>query len=262
MNQDEIPPYQLQQLIATVIEESWGSSDSRPIVTCAQALGSIDFCIIKRSSISLFTLKDKLFFQKDIPLPSGATLARRTGRHLCVADHDNYNMIDLDAGLLFPLLPLSQAPDSAPVKPSITVIGDNEFLILSWTGASSLGVFITGEGDPVRGTLEWTTHPVHVACDYPHVTSLLSDNTIQIHNAETQAIVQIIPAPATATGIPKALICCVGGFFVPSMQRKEKLRPVPIKLRRPSAKANTAAEKKEVAVVPQEEDIPDDLSAL
>ena len=89
-------------------------------------------------------------------------MARRTGSHLCVADQDNYNLIDLDAGLLFPVLPLSQDPSSPPVKPSITVIGENEFLVLSWTGASTLGVFITGEGDPVRGTLEWPTHPKHV----------------------------------------------------------------------------------------------------
>lgn len=59
------------------------------------------------------------------------------------------------------MLPLSQAIDPVPfiVKPSITVIGDNEFLILSWTGASTLGLFLTGEGDPVRGTLEWPSYP-------------------------------------------------------------------------------------------------------
>ena len=72
-------------------------------------------------------------------------------------------MIDLDQGLLYPILPLSQAPDSPPVKPSITVIGAHEFLILSWTGASTLGVFITGEGEPVRGTLEWSMHPISVS---------------------------------------------------------------------------------------------------
>lgn len=68
-------------------------------------------------------------------------------------------MIDLDAGLLFPVLPLSQVPDSPPVKPCMTVIGENEFLLLSWTGASTIGIFVTGDGDPIRGTLEWPNHP-------------------------------------------------------------------------------------------------------
>lgn len=68
-------------------------------------------------------------------------------------------MIDLEAASLFPLLPVSQAADSAPVKPFILVVNDNEFLVLSWTGASTLGLFVTGDGEPVRGTLEWRVHP-------------------------------------------------------------------------------------------------------
>lgn len=70
-------------------------------------------------------------------------------------------MVDLDQASLYQLLPLRQSMDPTPfeVKPLITVIGENEFLILSWTGASALGVFITGDGDPVRGTLEWGGYP-------------------------------------------------------------------------------------------------------
>ena len=97
---------------------------------------------------------------QEIPLPYGATLARRIGRSLCIADKENYNMVDLEGASLFPIIPLSQAPDSAiAVKPSITVVGDNEYLIISWTGASTIGLFITGDGDPVRGTVEWPRHP-------------------------------------------------------------------------------------------------------
>ena len=98
---------------------------------------------------------------QEIPLPQGATLARRIGRSLCIADQTNYNLVDLEGASLFPILPLSQSndPTSFVVKPSITVIGVNEFLILSWTGTSTLGVFISGDGDPVRGTLQWPSHP-------------------------------------------------------------------------------------------------------
>lgn len=69
-------------------------------------------------------------------------------------------MVDLEQQSFFPILPLSQAPSSdVVIKPSITVIGENEFLLLSWTGENTLGVFITGEGMPVRGTLEWPIYP-------------------------------------------------------------------------------------------------------
>lgn len=70
-------------------------------------------------------------------------------------------MVDLEQASLYQLLPLIQAeePTSFEVKPLINVVGENEFLILSWTGSSALGVFITGDGDPVRGTLEWEMYP-------------------------------------------------------------------------------------------------------
>lgn len=64
---------------------------------------------------------------------------------------------------MFPVLPINQAPDDATlVKPFIVFVGENEFLLLSWTGASTLGVFITGDGDPVRGTLEWPSYPLSI----------------------------------------------------------------------------------------------------
>lgn len=130
----------------------------------------------------MFSLKDRLLYSRvsadisgdfcrliptqDIPLPQGssAVLGRRTGRYLCYADHENYNIVDLEKAELFPILPISQAPagDKTKVKPLITVISDNEFLILSWTGASTLGLFITGSGDPVRGTLQWDTYPLGI----------------------------------------------------------------------------------------------------
>lgn len=171
-------------------------------------------------------------------------------------------MIDLEIASLFPLLPLSQAPEPAPyVKPSITVVGDNEFLILSWTGTSTLGVFITGDGDPVRGTLEWPSHPETVCkypssqclfsktltylaptgLDYPYITTLLPNNTIEIHSVETQAIVQVISAPPSSPSSPSfpgrpaersQLATCLGGYLVPSTQRSDKMRTIPVRLLR------------------------------
>ncbi|XP_006463098.1 hypothetical protein AGABI2DRAFT_73334 [Agaricus bisporus var. bisporus H97] len=125
----------------------------------------VEFSVIKRTGIAMFSLRnDKLWYQKEIPLPQGSPLAltaRRTGHHLCFADNEYYNMVDLDQASLFQLLPLRQILDPTPwkVEPIVTVIGENEFLITSWTGSSALGVFITGDGDPVRGTLEWAGYP-------------------------------------------------------------------------------------------------------
>lgn len=109
---------------------------------------------------------------QEIPIPSSMTLsppapgtifARRFGRHLCIADRENYNMVDLDGATMLPLMPLSQDAGSAGnVRPFVTIVGPNEFLILSWTGASTMGVFITGDGSPVRGTLEWAAHPAAI----------------------------------------------------------------------------------------------------
>ncbi|CAA7270193.1 unnamed protein product [Cyclocybe aegerita] len=221
----------------------------------------VDFCVIKRNSIAMYVLKDRLIYQKEIPLPQGASLARRAGRSLCICDKTYYSMVDLEDASMFQLLPLSQAFDPTPfvVKPSITVISPNEFLILSWTGASTLGLFITGAGDPVRGTLEWPSHPEAVCLDYPYITSLLPNNTIEIHSVETQSIVQVIGAPLSSTSSSKAsspvkpsthsrgassgsrsidldtarrtnLVSSVSGYLVPSTQRSDKMRPVSVKL--------------------------------
>ncbi|KII87649.1 hypothetical protein PLICRDRAFT_92587 [Plicaturopsis crispa FD-325 SS-3] len=194
-----------------------------------QKIEPIEFCVIKRGNIALYSLADRLFYQKEVPLPQVVSLARRTGRYLCVADAEFYNVVDLEAASLVPLLPLSQAPDTK-VKPSITVVSENEFLILSWTGASTLGVFITGDGDPVRGTLEWPSHPLAVCLDYPYITTLLPNNTIEIHSIETQAIAQVISAPSLPSRL--ALSASPNGYFVPSQQRSEKMRLTPVRLLR------------------------------
>ncbi|KAH9848717.1 hypothetical protein C2E23DRAFT_888782 [Lenzites betulinus] len=221
---------------------------------------AIEFCVVKRNAISLYSLRERLFFQKEIPLPQGGVLAKRTGKYLCVADRENYNVIDLIQASLVPLLPISQAMDSnIAVKPSITVISENDFLILSWTGASTIGIFITGEGDPVRGTLEWPSHPEAVSLDYPYVTTLLPNGTIEIHSIETQAIVQVIPAPpegsSPLSSDRTALVASLNGFFIPSTQRTEKLRPTPVRLLRGRSKAaaGTDVEDEDVHAIP---DIP------
>ena len=93
-------------------------------------------------------------------------------------------MVDLDQASLFQLLPLRQSVEDTPfeIKPIIQIIGENELLILSWTGASALGVFITGDGDPVRGTLEWTGYPKAV-CKPIHPFSLWGMYSLAVFKA-------------------------------------------------------------------------------
>ncbi|TFK48940.1 hypothetical protein OE88DRAFT_1663216 [Heliocybe sulcata] len=211
----------------------------------------VEFCAIKRNGIACFSFaRDRLLFQKEIP-SSGILMARRSGKYLGVlsAEDKTYGIIDLEAQALFPLLPLSQAPSMGPsdpvIKPSITVISENEFLLLSWTGASTIGIFITGDGNPVRGTIEWPSHPEALCIDYPYITTLLPNGSIEIHSIETQAIVQVIPAePTTPTPSPrlatfpvefairKNLVACANRYFVPSTKRSEKMKTTRVRLLR------------------------------
>lgn len=59
------------------------------------------------------------------------------------------------------MMPLSQAGVTL-AKPIITVIGSNEFLIVSDLDDRGLAIFISGSGDPVRGTFEYSKYPVAV----------------------------------------------------------------------------------------------------
>ncbi|KAG5646381.1 hypothetical protein DXG03_003704 [Asterophora parasitica] len=219
-----------------------------PSISGPVPVEGVNFSIIKRTGIAMYTMRERLSFIKEIPLPQGASIARRIGHSLCIADKENYNVVDLEGAALFPIIPVSQAQDSSiPVKPSITVVGENEYLILSWTGGSTIGLFITREGDPVRGTLEWPSHPEAVCLDYPYVTALLPNGTIEIHSIETQSIVQVIspppsssppssPPPSVQQAVrPRSrlnLISSLSGYLVPSTQQSDKLRKTKVRLLR------------------------------
>lgn len=206
--------------------------------TPTHLLEAVEFTVIKRNALSMYALREKLFYLKEIPLPQGASLARRTGQSLCIAGRTEYQIIDLEKASMFDIIPISQAlePPQFPIKPSITVIDTNEFLILSYTGMSTLGLFITSNGDPVRGTLQWPQHPESVCYDYPYITSLLPNGTIEVHAIETQNIVQVIPAPVPSSDIEsiqrKKLIPSLQGYLVPSAEKSAKMRTVPVNLRR------------------------------
>ncbi|KAJ7266916.1 hypothetical protein B0H12DRAFT_1010524 [Mycena haematopus] len=237
---DAVPPHvvkPIRHVIAFAVDQNHLKRPP-PSLSAPVAIEPVDLCVIKRNSIAMYGLRERLFYQKEIPLQNGATLARRSGRYLCIADKTQYNVVDLANAELTPLMPLSQAPpgERFPGPPGICVTGDNptEFLILSWTGASTLGVFVSGGGDPVRGTLEWPAHPRAVVFDYPYVAALLPNRTIEVHSIETQSIVQVLPAPHDDAEPRLSLVAALSGYLVPSTQKSEKMRKVPVGLVRQS----------------------------
>ncbi len=194
--------------------------------------------------------------------------ARRAGRVILAADRENYNVIDLATVSCTPLLPVDQTGETpSRVRPMITFLGQSdpmEFLLASATGVgSSMGLFISGTGDPVRGTLEWPSHPESLCTsppfffavlkqtfgtgiDYPYVLALMRNRTIEVHNVETQMIAQIV-APASPASPPssprrssssqKATVLeprrvnlCPAGFVVPASQGTDSLRLVSVTL--------------------------------
>ena len=79
---------------------------------------------------------------------------------------------------------------------------------------------------------------VLVGFDYPYITTLLPNDTIEIHNVDTQGIVQVVSAPpekegdSEGTSERSALTASMAGFLVPSTQRSAKMRTVPVSLLR------------------------------
>lgn len=131
---------------------------------------------------------------KELPLRTTAILAVLRRSHLCIADAINYSIVNLDSATLTPLLPISQDPPDSPPsemhdltpssmptpsrpkshqRPSIVAIENDEFLVASHTGSSTLGLFIKENGEPTRGTLEWASNPKSIGRRTCSVTSSL-----------------------------------------------------------------------------------------
>ncbi|KAK7044627.1 CNH domain-containing protein [Favolaschia claudopus] len=235
---DAVPPHvikPIRHVVAFAVDQNHLKLPA-PSLSAPTPVEPVDLCVIKRNAIAMYALRERLFFQKEIPLPNGATVARRSGHFLCIADNEFYNVVDLLNASLTQLMPISQAPpdERFPGPPGICITSSTpteaEFLILSWTGATTMGIFITGSGDPVRGTLEWPAHPRAVVLDYPYVAALLPNRTIEIHSVETQGIVQVLPAPQDEAEPRVALVAALSGYLVPSTQKSEKMRKVPVGL--------------------------------
>lgn len=167
--------------------------------------GLASLCIVRRKVIMLVKMSvDTWRIVKEIPLPGGATGARRYGKWLCVSTTSTYNVVDLDEATMTPVgLPISQTSEapSASSRPSIIAFerdgkpGQCDFLITSHSESLTLGAVVSQEGEPTSKLIEWPSHPRALALEYPHLHALLRNDTIEIHNVTTMERVQTIHLP-------------------------------------------------------------------
>ncbi|SCZ87760.1 BZ3500_MvSof-1268-A1-R1_Chr2-3g05228 [Microbotryum saponariae] len=173
---------------------------------------SMRLCAIKRRSVNVLrVMRDGLSQVRDLPLRGGAVLCVLRRGHVCLADTENYSIIDLDAAVALPLLPISQAPnlDDPPdvppggidprQRPAITCVGTHEFLVASHTANTTLGLFVNESGEPCRGTLEWASNVRSLVVDPSYAIALLHNNTVEIHSLRTQEIAQVVHLPTSSS---------------------------------------------------------------
>ncbi|RSH83741.1 hypothetical protein EHS25_005356 [Saitozyma podzolica] len=152
--------------------------------------GEMTVVVVRRKGLGIYKLGSRMVPFKEIPLPSAPTHSALFSTYFCAAmpgdTQTNYSVIDLSDASLTEVLPVSQIDASVldfEPNPNVVVIpGENEFLVTSYTGASTMGVFLNGQGDPVRGTMEWTDHPLSIAVESGFIIALLRNNTVVIHS--------------------------------------------------------------------------------
>ncbi|BGP09381.1 hypothetical protein JCM10049v2_005249 [Rhodotorula toruloides] len=233
-------------------EELSNSSDSAVMHTC----------VIKRRRMHwLKVTNEGIQSLKDLPLPNGALIASLRRDRICIADAENYSIVDLEAAEALPLLPISQAPHPDPLpppttasgaatppapgagpdprqRPAIACVASSEFLVASHTGSTTLGVFVNELGEPCRGTLEWASNLRSLVVDSQYSIALLYNNTIEIHSIHTQEIVQVVQLPSSSPAAspspldfqPRSLFRSALGLELGAATGAQKIEPVHVPL--------------------------------
>ncbi|KAK0531510.1 hypothetical protein OC835_003641 [Tilletia horrida] len=253
-----IPPTTLPHIkaVATVVLDDAELIESGGVDTD----GLVSLCIIKRKHIILAKVgRDRWVHIKEVPLPGGASIARRFRDQLCIATTSAYSLVHLSDATILPLgLPISQTTDSpsASVRPSILSIvappssqraaargnsdDDCEFLITSHSENMTLGVFVRSNGEPAPKLIEWPSHPRALVLHGTHVFSLLRNDTVEVHDLSSMDKVGTLvlpPAleprflasapPAPSVPGPSAWLCGKNAVHkvreVPLLRRAERL---------------------------------------
>lgn len=133
-----------------------------------ESITDMTVVVVRRKGLAIYRMGNRMTMVKEIPLPAPPRYHALFSTYLCAALPSEtgltYSIIDLSEASLTEVLPVAQVdpPDSSwSPNPNVVVIpGQNQFLVTSYTGANTMGVFLNGQGDPERGTIEWTDHPI------------------------------------------------------------------------------------------------------
>ncbi|KAL0078710.1 hypothetical protein F4703DRAFT_1796795 [Phycomyces blakesleeanus] len=129
--------------------------------------GTIELCVVKRRVVQVLKIGEHAHLRKELPLPDGAIMITRYNRNLCLADAQNYKMINLEQSSAITLCntpKIAVSPSGStylgshnPVsRPVATVVKEDEFLVP------------------------------------PYIAALLRNHTIEIHNFLDQQRLQVI----------------------------------------------------------------------
>ncbi|GAA6015822.1 hypothetical protein JCM10207_008808 [Rhodosporidiobolus poonsookiae] len=228
---------------------------------------SMQVCVTKRRTVHwLRVTNEGISSIKDLPLRGGAVISILRHGRLCIADTENYSIVDLDAAEALPLLPISQIPHPDPLptpasstgastppapggpdprqRPAIACVAENEFLVASHTGSTTLGVFVNESGEPCRGTLEWASNLRSLVVDGQYTIALLHNNSVEIHSIHSQEIVQVVTLPSSSPSSappspfsfqPRSLAKSWLGLELGAATGANKLEPVGVPLLASSA---------------------------
>ncbi|KAI8093371.1 uncharacterized protein BX664DRAFT_357822 [Halteromyces radiatus] len=168
--------------------------------------GTIELCVVKRRVMQIYKMGEFLQMKKEIPIHDGAIFVIRHSRSLCLADYQQYKLINIDPVNIIPLIPtpheavspslssgmLSTTPQMVP-KPVAAVVKTDEFLVVSGSASNqTIGIFLDALGNAIRGTMQWSSYPKSICVEYPYTAALLKNNTIEIHNLNNQQLLQVI----------------------------------------------------------------------
>jgi hypothetical protein len=97
---------------------------------------------------------------------------------MAVADSSKYCIVNLLDQNMYEVLPIAQVDPAeigieGSLEVNIAVIpGEEEFLCTSFAGSGTIGVFVNKEGDPVKGTITWQSHPKSIGMSVKRFVNL------------------------------------------------------------------------------------------
>jgi len=131
--------------------------------------GGVLVTVLTRTSILRIKVEREAKKITGFDYPNALVVCQR-GAIACVANAERYDLMDLERGERIPLFPISQNAAfeddeneaQGPTLPPLMVsVGEEDFLVTTGTTLKdpAIGMFVNLEGDPVRGTLMFSTYP-------------------------------------------------------------------------------------------------------